>query len=150
MRHCQYGNLFNGPVVESFFRKYHISKFSPKNPKVKIINWFLVQNYKIYLRNDLLASSATCTKKPSVCLNICAHSENLTIKKTVSKPAPNKMDIPLPISYIVICLISTTSGNHNLRGCQDIEPTCALVDEIRGDTHMMFGHNFHFYHLPIV
>ena len=33
--------------------------------------------------------------------------------------------------FIVALLICTANGHHPLRGCQDIDPTCALLDEFR-------------------
>ena len=32
---------------------------------------------------------------------------------------------------VVSLLICTTNANHSLRGCQDVDPMCALIDEIR-------------------
>ena len=33
--------------------------------------------------------------------------------------------------FIFSLLIVATNGNHFLRGCQDIDPRCALVDEMK-------------------
>ena len=42
------------------------------------------------------------------------------------------------IIYIVILFITATGGNHFMRGCQDIDQRCALVDEMRSAGGMKF------------
>ena len=36
----------------------------------------------------------------------------------------------IPVFYIVVLLVIATSGHHFLRGCQDVDPRCALLDEM--------------------
>ena len=37
----------------------------------------------------------------------------------------------IPLIFIVVLIIGTTRGNHFLRGCQDVDPKCAILDEMR-------------------
>ena len=37
----------------------------------------------------------------------------------------------LEVLLTIALLISSASGHHFLRGCQDVDPKCALIDEVR-------------------
>ena len=39
----------------------------------------------------------------------------------------------IAIIYGVVLTITAANGNHFLRGCQDIDPKCALLDEMRAN-----------------
>ena len=39
--------------------------------------------------------------------------------------------------YVVVSSITAANGNHFLRGCQDIDPKCALLDEMRANGGMV-------------
>ena len=43
----------------------------------------------------------------------------------------------IAIIYGVVLTITAANGNHFLRGCQDIDPKCALLDEMRANGGMV-------------
>ena len=64
-------------------------------------------------------------------------------KKAVSIQARNNMEPSreIPLIFIGVLLIGTTRGNHFLRGCQDVDPKCAILDEMRaaGGMYVQFN-----------
>ena len=53
------------------------------------------------------------------------------------------------IIYIVVLLIVATNGHHFLRGCQDVDPKCALLDEMRAGGCMVKICIIHIEHLCV-
>ena len=45
--------------------------------------------------------------------------------------------------YGVVLTITAVNGKHFLRGCQDIDPKCALLDEMRANGGMIKLKIFH-------
>ena len=41
--------------------------------------------------------------------------------------------------YGVVLTITAANGHHFLRGCQDIDPKCALLDEMRANGGMVMS-----------
>ena len=56
-------------------------------------------------------------------------------QSALSRHTSNNMGLrwKIMIIYVVVMLITATSGNHFMRGCQDIDPRCALIDEMRAN-----------------
>ena len=66
-------------------------------------------------------------------LNRCVNHvtlEGIARGKSVGRGLKSNMD-PFRQVLVVALFICTASGNHFFRGCQDIDPRCALIDEVR-------------------